>query len=42
VFLEFPFESKSGRRFNVVWYWRPHFWANKCKGTFSRGRVNTR
>jgi len=35
VFLKFPFEGKSCRRLNSVWYWRPQFWANKCKGTFS-------
>jgi len=21
----FFFKGKSGRRFNAVWYWRPHF-----------------
>jgi len=32
MFLKFPFEGKSGTRLNTVWYWRPHFWANKRKG----------
>jgi len=39
VFLKFSFEGKNGRRLIIVWYWRPHFWANKYKGTFFWGRV---
>jgi len=42
VFLKFPFKGKGGWKFNIVWYWRPYFWANKFKGTFSWRRVNSR
>jgi len=42
VFLKFPFDGKSGRGLTVVWYRRPPFWANQCKGTFSWGRVSSR
>ena len=40
--LQFPFKGKCGWRLNIIWYWRPHLWANKGKGTFSWGRVNSR
>jgi len=33
--FKLPFYSKDDRRLNTVWYWKSHFWAKKCKGTFS-------
>jgi len=42
VFLKFPFKGKGSWKFNIVWYWRPYFCANKFKRTFSWGRVNSR
>jgi len=42
MLLKFPFKGKSGRRLNVVRYWRTHFWANKCTETFSWRWVNSR
>jgi len=30
------------KTFNIIWYWRPHFWGNKGKWTFCWGRVTSR